>query len=84
MVGDMPLAKVVVQDQGIGIPAAEIGRVFDRFYRGSQVVGRMPGTGLGLSGVKLIVEAHGGQVQAQSVEGEGSTFTVRLPCLPHE
>ncbi len=84
MVGDAPWATVMVQDRGIGIPASEIDRVFDRFYRGSQVVGRMPGTGLGLSGVKLIVEAHGGQVHVESAEGVGSTFTVRLPCLPPE
>jgi signal transduction histidine kinase len=77
--GGRPWVTVDVRDQGMGIPESELGRVFDRFYRGSQVIGRLPGTGLGLSGVKLIVEAHGGTVAVESVEGAGSTFTVRLP-----
>jgi signal transduction histidine kinase len=72
-------AVVAVSDRGIGIPAAELPRLFDRYYRGTSVVGRIPGTGLGLSGVRSIVEAHGGSVTAESVAGEGSTFTVRLP-----
>lgn len=84
IVGDERWAAVVVQDEGMGIAQGEIDRVFDRFYRGAKVARRIPGTGLGLSGVKLIVEAHGGTVTVESVEGDGSTFTVRLPCRPAE
>ena len=72
-------AVVHVQDTGIGIPQSEIPRVFDRFFRGSNVAGRIEGAGIGLSGVSQIVEQHGGRVSVESVEGKGSTFTVRLP-----
>jgi signal transduction histidine kinase len=72
-------ALLQVRDQGVGIPAAELERVFDRFYRGSNVVRQKRGVGIGLSGVRQIVEQHGGCVAVQSEEGIGSTFTVRLP-----
>lgn len=71
-----------VSDTGIGIPADEQGRVFDRFY---QVDGssrrRYGGIGLGLALVKEIAEAHGGTVRLHSEVGKGSTFTVTLPAL---
>ena len=54
-------------------------RIFERFYRASNVVGRISGSGIGLAGVKQIVEQHGGSVALESKEGEGSTFIVRLP-----
>ena len=72
-------ATLAVRDQGIGIPGAEMHRLFERFYRGRNVVGRMAGTGIGLAGARRIVEQHGGTIQAESNEGVGSTFTVRLP-----
>jgi signal transduction histidine kinase len=72
-------AVVAVRDRGVGIPAGDLPRVFERFYRGSNVAGRIGGTGLGLAGVKRIVEQHGGTIEVESVEGVGSTFTVRLP-----
>ena len=72
-------AVLRVSDRGIGIPADDLPRIFDRFYRGSNVTGRIQGTGLGVSGARLIVEQHGGRVTAESVEGTGSTFTVWLP-----
>jgi PAS domain S-box-containing protein len=72
-------AVVAVRDPGVGIPAEELPRIFERFYRGSNVAGRIGGTGLGLAGVKRIVEQHGGTIEVESVEGTGSTFTVRLP-----
>jgi PAS domain S-box-containing protein len=72
-------ALIHVQDHGIGIPADDLERIFDRFHRAANALGRAKGTGLGLSGVKHIVELHGGSVSVASVEGTGSTFTVRLP-----
>lgn len=66
-----------VSDTGKGIPAPYLGRVFEQFFR---VPGddRKPGAGLGLAIVKEIIEAHGGEVQAESIEGEGSTFSFTL------
>ena len=72
-------AVMSVRDHGVGIPADDLPRVFERFYRGSNVAGRIPGSGIGLAGVRQIVEHHGGTITAESREGKGSTFTVRLP-----
>lgn len=74
--GDAAVIEVV--DQGIGIPAEDLPRIFERFRRGSNVVGQIAGTGIGLTLVRLIVEQHGGAISAQSI-GAGSTFTVTLP-----
>ncbi len=73
-------AVITVSDTGIGIPADALDRVFDRFYRVDRehVRGRS-GTGLGLSIVRWIVESHAGTIHLRSREGEGSTFTIRLP-----
>ncbi|MHB8576993.1 MAG: sensor histidine kinase [Dehalococcoidia bacterium] len=71
-------AVLRVQDHGIGIPARDLPHVFERFYRASNTRGR-PGTGIGLAGVRDIVQQHGGTIHVESREGEGSTFTVRLP-----
>jgi signal transduction histidine kinase len=73
------LAVVTVQDDGIGIPAADLPRIFEPYFRGGNATDRVPGTGLGLVGVRRTVEAHGGTVAVASREGHGSTFTVRLP-----
>ena len=70
--------RVAIQDQGVGIPAKEIAKLFDRFFRASTSTG-IAGTGIGLSLVSQIVELHGGRVDVESVEGEGSTFIVQLP-----
>ena len=67
-----------VSDQGIGIPADEVGHLFESFHRASNV-GSIAGTGLGLAIVKQSVELHGGQIDVQSVTGQGTTFTVLLP-----
>jgi PAS domain S-box-containing protein len=72
-------AVVTVSDRGIGIPANDLPFIFDRFYRGSNVPQETAGAGIGLAGVRRIVEQHGGTITAESVEGQGSTFTVRLP-----
>lgn len=77
-------AVIRVQDQGIGIPAADLPRVFERFHRATNAAGQAKGTGLGLAGVQQIVRLHGGSVKAESIEGEGSTFVVRLPLAPHD
>jgi PAS domain S-box-containing protein len=70
-----------VTDQGIGVNADELRRIFERFYRTEQArQTHSSGTGLGLAIVKEIVELHGGAVIAQSEVGCGSTFTMRLPC----
>jgi two-component system sensor histidine kinase SenX3 len=71
---------IAVTDQGIGIPAGEIDRIFERFYRVDPARHRSTGgTGLGLSIVKHVAASHGGEVSVWSVEGQGSTFTLSLP-----
>ena len=72
-------AVLIVSDQGMGIPAADLPHVFEPFRRAGNVGTAIPGTGIGLSGAKKIVEQHGGSLTAESTEGEGSTFTLRLP-----
>ncbi len=70
-----------VSDTGIGIPAADLPHIFDRFYRADKMRNSASGgSGLGLAIVQKIVKAHGGRVEVQSVEGEGSTFRVVLPA----
>jgi signal transduction histidine kinase len=69
-----------VRDRGIGIPTLDQADLFRSFHRGSNV-GNVPGTGLGLTIVKRCVELHGGRISFVSVEGQGTTFTVRLPEL---
>jgi two-component system, OmpR family, sensor histidine kinase SenX3 len=76
------LAEISVTDQGIGIPEQDLKRIFERFYRVDPARSRVTGgTGLGLSIVKHIAATHGGDVAVWSVEGAGSTFTLRLPLL---
>ena len=70
----------VVRDEGIGIPAKELERIFERFYRVDRARSRdTGGTGLGLSIVRHVANNHGGTVTVASREGEGSTFVVRIP-----
>lgn len=80
-VSGTPWAVVSVRDEGIGVPSSALPRIFDRFYRAENTAG-FDGNGLGLSGVLEVVQAHGGAVRVESVEGEGSTFTLRLPLDP--
>ncbi len=71
-------AVLEVVDHGLGIPAAALPRLFERFHRADNV-GATQGTGLGLVGVRRIVEEHGGTVDIHSQEGQGTTVTIRLP-----
>jgi two-component system sensor histidine kinase SenX3 len=72
--------EIAVADQGIGIPQRDLDRVFERFYRVDRARSRTTGgTGLGLSIVRNVASNHGGDVVVTSVEGEGSTFVLRLP-----
>ncbi len=80
---DSWMAEVSVTDQGIGIPARDRERIFERFYRVDPARSRATGgTGLGLAIVKHVTAAHGGNVTVVSTEGGGSTFTLRLPLRP--
>jgi signal transduction histidine kinase len=81
-VGGAEWALVEVQDRGMGIPARDLPHLFERFFRGENVVGRIPGTGLGLFGSRELAEQHGGRIEVTSVEGQGSTFSLWLPRTP--
>jgi signal transduction histidine kinase len=74
-----------IEDNGIGLSRRAAQKVFERFYRVDDELSRSAeGSGLGLSIVRFIVNAHGGTVTVRSEPGQGSTFTVRLPALTHE
>ncbi len=81
-----PISSVTVRvtDRGVGIPTEELARVFERFYRASNVSERIPGTGIGLAGAKQIVDRHGGSIELSSAEGQGTTVSVTLPVLVEE
>jgi two-component system phosphate regulon sensor histidine kinase PhoR len=71
---------LTVVDKGIGIPASEQQKIFDKFYRGSDPsVRRIRGSGIGLAITKHVAEMHGGEVLVESTPGQGSTFTLRIP-----
>jgi two-component system sensor histidine kinase KdpD len=76
---------VAVSDEGIGIPAEEWDRIFERFHRvENELTRRMRGAGLGLAVCRGIIEAHGGRIWAESQPGAGSTFCFTLPLRPQE
>ncbi len=74
------MLKVMVSDEGMGIPKENVNRIFDRFYRVDRARARsMGGTGLGLAIAKEMIQAHGGEIWAQSEEGVGTTIYFTLP-----
>jgi signal transduction histidine kinase len=73
--------RITVEDKGIGIPEADLDRLFEPFHR-AENVGTRRGTGLGLSILKEVADVHGGRVGVESTEGVGSTFWVVLPLSP--
>lgn len=76
-------AELVIKDSGIGIPANEVPDLFNRFFRASNATKALiPGTGLGLSIVKQFVEDHNGEISVDSVIGQGTTVSVRIPLAP--
>jgi len=75
-----PEVQITVQDRGMGIAPADLPHIFEPFYRGREVIdAQIHGSGLGLSLVKHVVEAHGGRVSVESTPGHGSTFVLHLP-----
>jgi signal transduction histidine kinase len=78
---DGPEVEIAVSDRGLGIPPAEMGQIFEPFFRGQEALRRqIHGTGLGLSLVARVMKAHGGRVTVQSTPGLGSSFALRLPA----
>ena len=74
-------ALCAVSDRGFGIPAAELERIFDPYFRSNvPEIARQRGVGLGLRFVKLVAERHGGRIDVVSQPNRGSTFTLVLPC----
>jgi len=77
----VPCARLCVQDTGVGIAQGELPHVFERFYRARGARSRThEGAGIGLALVKELVKLHGGDIEVESVEGQGSRFTVRIPA----
>jgi signal transduction histidine kinase len=74
-----PWAVIAIRDQGVGIPLADLPHIAQPFYRGGNVRGVMPGTGIGLAGGRGIVEQHGGTIAIDSQEGRGTVVTISLP-----
>jgi two-component system phosphate regulon sensor histidine kinase PhoR len=73
-----------ITDEGPGIPATEQIRIFDKFYRATNIPDKVGGSGLGLAIVKSIVDAHQGRIWVESIKDQGSTFFVVLPAFTSE
>jgi signal transduction histidine kinase len=79
--GSPPRIEVTVEDCGPGIAAVDLPHIFEPFYRG-RTAGSVPGSGLGLTLVRQIAEAHGGRVTVQTYDSNGTAFTLHLPTTP--
>jgi len=76
---------ITVKDEGIGIPAEDLAHIFDRFYRVDRARSRaMGGTGLGLAISREVIEQHDGEIWAESINRDGTTFYIALPYIPYE
>ncbi len=73
--------SIEISDSGLGIPSADLPHIFEQYYRASNVASTIPGSGIGLAGVRHMIQKHGGTVTLASNEGIGTTVTVRLPML---
>jgi signal transduction histidine kinase/DNA-binding response OmpR family regulator/ligand-binding sensor domain-containing protein len=78
----VPAVQITVRDNGRGMTADELERVFNRFYQGKRHYADAQGTGIGLALTRELVELHGGHIGVESRPGEGTAFTVTLPLLP--
>ena len=74
-------ATLSVTDEGMGIPPGEVDRVFEPYFRASNVARTVSGTGVGLTGTRQIIEQHGGTISVESTFGESTVFTVCLPVI---
>jgi signal transduction histidine kinase len=77
-------AKLTVQDQGIGIPADEVPHIFKPFYRASNAIDYVAGSGIGLASVSQIIKQHRGTITVESIEKIGTTFVIHLPLTNEE
>ena len=72
--------EIAVKDEGVGMTPEQVARIFDKFYRAdASNTAQVPGTGLGMTIVKHIVDTHGGTVEVESEPGKGTVVTIRLP-----
>ena len=76
------MVELRIQDNGIGIKPEHLSQIFERFYRADSSDRSRPGTGLGLTIVKMVVDKHGGQIDVESAYGEGTEFRILLPAAP--
>ncbi|MBW2690783.1 MAG: ATP-binding protein, partial [Deltaproteobacteria bacterium] len=72
--------RIDIQDQGSGMSAEQVERIFDKFYRADSVDSTVSGLGLGMSIVKAIVEGHDGRIWVESTQGEGTCVSLEIPC----
>jgi signal transduction histidine kinase len=77
--GEWEWAVLSVRDEGLGIPEHDLPHIFEWFRRAQNYSGRISGAGIGLASANQIVKQHNGAIEVSSTEGQGSTFTVRLP-----